>query len=155
MEHNETVDLHIKFQRSGLFSWVTLKVRICRLSVSEQNINLKTKAILGYNADAVTLLLKFWKREDLPSLWFHLFWTTKVNTVCFSETFQSCEIYRNVNNRTTIITTSLSIIMSFTDSITQHLQENNPLLHDLWSLSQSCELSINSNKNKNHCIALL
>ena len=59
MEDNETVDLQIKFQRSGLFSWVTLKVRICRLSVSEQNIKLKTKAILAYNADALTLLLKF------------------------------------------------------------------------------------------------
>ena len=35
---------------------------------------------------------------------------------------------------------------SLTDSITQHLQENNPLLHDLLSLSQSRELLINSNK---------
>ena len=43
MEDNETVDLQIKFQRSGLFSWVTLKVQICRLSFSKQNIKLKTK----------------------------------------------------------------------------------------------------------------
>ena len=43
IEQNETVDLHIKFQRSGLFSWVALKVRICRLSFSEQNIKLRTK----------------------------------------------------------------------------------------------------------------
>ena len=52
MEDNETVDLQIKFQRSGLFSWVTLKVRICRLSVSKQNIKLKAKAILASNSDA-------------------------------------------------------------------------------------------------------
>ena len=52
MEDNETVDLQIKFQRSGVFSWVTLKVRICRLPVSEQNIKLKAKAILASNSDA-------------------------------------------------------------------------------------------------------
>ena len=46
VEDNETVDLQIKFQRLGLFSWVTLKVQICRLSVSEQNIKLKTKQYL-------------------------------------------------------------------------------------------------------------
>ena len=68
MEDNKIVDLQIKFQRSGPFSWVTLKVRICRLSVSEQNIKLKTKAILAYNDDAVTLLLKFWKREKIFQL---------------------------------------------------------------------------------------
>ena len=46
MEDNETADLQIKFQRSGLFSWVTLKVRIFRLSVSEQSTKLKTKQCL-------------------------------------------------------------------------------------------------------------
>ena len=65
MEDNESVDLQIKFQRSGLFSSVTLKVRMCRLFISEQNIKLKTKAMLAYNADAVKLLLKFWKREKI------------------------------------------------------------------------------------------
>ena len=65
MEHNETVDLQIRFQRSGLFSWVILKVRIRRLSVSEQDIKLKTEAILRYNSDPVTLLLKIWKREKI------------------------------------------------------------------------------------------
>ena len=35
---------------------------------------------------------------------------------------------------------------SLTDSVTQHLQESKPLVHDLLSLSQSRELSINSNK---------
>ena len=75
-----------------------------------------------------------------------------------------CLDVKILNSSTTIITTSLSIIMcvnrkqllifycckaakySLTDSITQHLQENNPLLHDLLSLSQSRELLINSNK---------
>ena len=65
MEHNETVDLQIKFQRLWLFSWVTLTVQICNLSFSEQNIKLKAKAILAYNADAVILLLKFLKREEI------------------------------------------------------------------------------------------
>ena len=37
----------------------------------------------------------------------------------------------------------------------QHLQENHPLRHDLWSLNQSLESSINSNKKINHCIVLL
>ena len=46
VEGNETVDLQIKFQRLGLFSWVTLKVRICRSSVSERSIKLKTKQYL-------------------------------------------------------------------------------------------------------------
>ena len=46
------INLQIKFQRSRLFSWVTSKVRICRLSVSEQNIKLKTKQYLH-----ITLML--------------------------------------------------------------------------------------------------
>ena len=46
MEDNETVHLQIKFLRSGLFSWVILKVRIRRLSVLEQNMKLKTKQYL-------------------------------------------------------------------------------------------------------------
>ena len=62
MEDNDTVDLRIKFQRSGLFSWVTLKVRICRLSVSQQNMKVKRKAIILYNVDAAT---QFWKREKI------------------------------------------------------------------------------------------
>ena len=49
---NETVDLHIRFQGLGLFSWVTLKVQIFRLSVSEQNIKLKSKQYLH-----ITLIL--------------------------------------------------------------------------------------------------
>ena len=52
MEDNGTVDLQIKFQRPGLFYWVNLKVLICRLSVSEQNIKLKTKEYLH-----ITLML--------------------------------------------------------------------------------------------------
>ena len=43
---NEAADLQIKFQKSGLFSWVTLKVQIHRFSVLEQNIKLKTKQYL-------------------------------------------------------------------------------------------------------------
>ena len=46
MDNNETVDLQIKFQGSRLLYWVTLKVQICKLSVSEQNIKLKTKQYL-------------------------------------------------------------------------------------------------------------
>ena len=42
---NEAADLQIKFQKSGLFSF-TLKVQICRFSVLEQNIKLKTKQYL-------------------------------------------------------------------------------------------------------------
>ena len=50
---------------------------------------------------------------------FIYFELTKFNTVSFNETmdklhdetFQSCGIYRNINNSRTIITTSLSIIM--------------------------------------------
>ena len=37
-------------------------------------------------------------------------------------------------------------VLFLTDSVTQDLQENNPLLHDLRSLSQTRELPINSNK---------
>ena len=55
MESNEIVDLQIKFQTSGIFSWVTLKVWICRLSVSEQNTKTKNKATLAYNANPVIL----------------------------------------------------------------------------------------------------
>ena len=52
MEDSENVDLEIKFQRSGLFSWVTIKVRTYRLPVSEENIKLKTKQYLH-----ITLML--------------------------------------------------------------------------------------------------
>ena len=50
MENNETVDLLIKFQMSGLFFWV-----VC----FGTKYKTKTKAILAYNANPVTLLLKF------------------------------------------------------------------------------------------------
>ena len=74
-DENETVDLQIKLQRSGLLSWITLKVRTFRLSVSERNIKLKTKQyILAYNWSCNTITKNLKKREDLPSLWFHLFW---------------------------------------------------------------------------------
>ena len=128
----------------------------------------KNKTILAYNADPVTLLSKFWKRERIcQAFGFIYFKVTKFKTVSFNETFQSYGIYRNINNSTKIITTTnLSVIIgvnhkqlwimgiklwikySLRDSINQHLQENNPLLHDLWSLSQSRELSLNSNKQK-------
>ena len=113
IEQNETVDLHIKFQRSGLFSWVALKVRICRLSFSEQNIKLRTKQYfhitLMWPCNTSTKNLK--KRQDLDVLGFIYFELTKFKTVSFNETFRSCRICRNINNDTTVITTSLSIIM--------------------------------------------
>ena len=69
---------------SGFFPWVALKVRIS-LSVLEQNRKLKAKQCLH-----IPLILK--KREDLPSFWFHLFWT-KFLTVSLNETFQSYGIW--------------------------------------------------------------
>ena len=76
MEDNETVDFQIKFQRSGIFSWVTLKYKT------------KNKTILAYNADPVTLLLKFEKERGFAKS-FVSFELTKFKTVSFNETFRS------------------------------------------------------------------
>ena len=93
MENNGSVDLQIKFQSSGIFSWVTLKSKT------------KNKAILEYNADPVTLLLQFEKESGFAKF-FVSSELTKFKTVSINETFRSSGIYRNIYNSATIISTS-------------------------------------------------
>ena len=62
MEDNETADIQIKFQRSGLLARVTLT------SVSWNpcfGTKYKSKAILAYDTDPATLLLEFGKIETI------------------------------------------------------------------------------------------
>ena len=62
MEDNETADMQIKFQRSGLLARVTLT------SVSWNpcfGTKYKSKAILAYDTDRATLLLEFGKIERI------------------------------------------------------------------------------------------
>ena len=74
MEHNETADIQIKFERSGLLPKVTLKSLYVVSLVACFGTKYKYKATLAHDADSALLLPKFGKkREDLPSPWFHLF----------------------------------------------------------------------------------
>ena len=75
---------------------------------------------------------------------------TKFNTGGFSKTFQSYEIYENINNSATIVSydnlldynvyhskivashdSFIPLKYPLTDLITQHPQEHNPLFYDL------------------------
>ena len=46
----------------------------------------------------------------------------------------------------------ISLKYSLTDLITQHLQENNPLFYNLWSIYHTHALSRNSNKKVNFLV---
>ena len=150
MEDNETADIRIKFQRSGLLPEVTLKSVYVVSWVACFGTKYKSKAVLAYDADPATLLPKFGKIEMIYQvLGFIYFELTKFNTEGFSKTFQSYEIYENINNSTTIVSYAhldynvyhskivanhgsyIPLKYSLTDLITQHLQEHNPLFYDL------------------------
>ena len=150
MEDNKTADILIKFQRSGLLPRVTLK-SVYVVSVACFGIKYKSKAILAYDADPATLLPKSGKIDRIYKvLGFIYFELTKLNVEGFSKTFQSYEIYEDINNNTTIVSydnlldynvyhskiianhgSFIPLKYSLTDLITQHLQEHNPLFYDL------------------------
>ena len=150
MEDNETADILIKFQRSGLLPRVTLK-SVYVVSVACFGTKYKSKAILAYDADPATLLPKSGKIDRIYQvLGFIYFELTKLNVEGFSKTFQSYEIYEDINNNTTIVSydnlldynvyhskiianhgSFIPLKYSLTDLITQHLQEHNPLFYDL------------------------
>ena len=83
-------------------------------------------------------------------LGFVYFELTKFNTEVFSKSFQSYEIYENINNSTAVVFYDnlldynvyhskivanhgcfLPLKYSLADLMTQHLQETNPLFYDL------------------------
>ena len=147
MEDNKTADILIKFQRSGLLPRVTLK-SVYVVSVACFGTKCKSKAILAYDADPATLLPKSGKIDRIYQvIYFEL---TKLNVEGFSKTFQSYEIYEDINNNTTIVSydnlldynvyhskiianhgSFIPLKYSLTHLITQHLQEHNPLFYDL------------------------
>ena len=151
MEHNETADIQIKFERSGLLPGVTLKSLYVVSLVACFGTEYKYKAILAHDADPALLLPKFGKRERIYQvLGFIYFELTKFNTGGFSKTFQSYELNQNINNSTAIISydnllnynvyhskivanygSFIPLKCSLTDLMTQHLQEHNPLFYDL------------------------
>ena len=71
MEDNETADIRIKFQRSGLLPGVTLKSVYVLSWVACFGTKYKSKAILAYDVDPATLLPKFGKIERIYQV--HLF----------------------------------------------------------------------------------
>ena len=103
-EDNDTVDIQIKFQRSGLLPGVTLKSVYVVSWNSCFGTKYKSKALLTFDADPATLLPEFGKIERIYQvLGFIYFELTKFNTEGFSKTFQSYEICENINNSTTIV----------------------------------------------------
>ena len=151
MEDNETADIQIKFERSELLPGVTLKSFYVVSLVAYFGRKCKYKAMLAYDADPALLLPNFGKIERIYQvLGFIYFELTKFNTGGFSKTFQSYELYENINNSTAIISydnlfnynvcyskivaiqcSFISLKCSLTDLITQQLQEHNPLFYDL------------------------
>ena len=151
MEHNETTDIQIKFERSGLLPKVTLKslyvvsLVACFGTKYKYKEHLHMMLILHYCYQSLE------KRERIYQvLGFIYFELTKFNTGGFSKTFQSYELNQNINNSTAIISydnllnynvyhskivanygSFIPLKCSLTDLMTQDLQEHNPLFYDL------------------------